>query len=426
MIEQDYLKKCLEDIEVKLNWKPSSDWKESDYVRLSKVISETSNISISPHTLKRLFGKIIYKKYYNPQKATKDALVKFLGYSEWSDYVISLNTDKEFSDSPRKTNNTLKVILSIATIILIGVIGAYTFGESESTVANNENEIFEFRLLDSVGTVPYTVSVNYDVSKIKTDSTIIDFGFVHPIAGHQSVVADKSKFRRNFTYQIPGQYEINLKKEDKVLSSKKVLAKSENWETYYFPEVALGNFWIDNKIDIKPNIEDFYYSPKHLDSIGFDTNQVYYLSHRLFKEFNISGDNFELNTSFKSSQDIGGITCYDFILKIICENEINSVKLMEKGCSQFSGMKIGKTILSGDHEDLSSFKFELDKWNDLKIRVENQVAKLYINHVKIFDGDYNAKNGDIVGLEIIFKGTGKLDYINIEDLINQRRYNKDF
>ena len=429
MIEQEYLKYCLEKIEGKLGWKPSSDWKESDFVRLSEMITEKSHISISPHTLKRLFGKIKYKKYYNPQQATKDALAKYLEFSDWQGFVADLKKSAKTKDETeqRDTQGKKRFLVVAAGVVLIVVMAVFLGRSSNSEVAEtNSKEVFNFSLEDSVGVVPYTVSINYDVSNIKSDSTIIDFGFNHPIRGRQSFRADKNKFMRNFTYQIPGKYFIELENRSKILDTKTVLVMSDDWESYFNPEIANGNFWIDSKIEKKKHIGSLYYPPKFLDSIGFDTKQVYYVTNRLYKEFDIDGDNFELNTKFKSSETLGGITCYDFILRVISENNNNEIKLMENGCSQFSGIRIGEKEISGGDEDLSSFKFKLGMWNDLKITVNEKSAEVRINNNQIFTGNYDQANGKIIGLEVVFKGTGMLDFINIKDLNSQKVYNETF
>ncbi|TXG38433.1 hypothetical protein [Seonamhaeicola maritimus] len=429
MIEQEYLKYCLEKIEQELNWKPSTDWKESDFIRLSRIISEKSSISISPHTLKRLFGKIKYKKYYNPQQATKDALAKFLDYSDWRDFVkvLKQNNDVSSKEVSKESKINKGFLFGLVLVLMGSIIAWYFYSKPKAYLLENKKDVvFEFAMIDSVGVVPYTVSVNYNLSKVVSDSTFIDFGFNHPVRGRQSVLADKSKFVRNFTYQIPGQYTISLVNDEKALSSSKVLAMSDDWDSYFNPETATGNYWIDNKIEKDTSTNNLYYPPKYLDSVGFETNQVYYVTHRLFKEFDIDGDNFELTTRFKNSEELGGITCYDFILRIICENEINNIKLMENGCSQFSGMKMGETVLSGDNEDLSSFKFDLGSWNDLKISVDEKSSNIYINNIKIHEGLYKQSNGKIVGLEVILKGAGMLDLINIKDLNSQKTYTNDF
>lgn len=427
MTEQEYLKYCLAEVEEKLNWKESIVWKESDYIHLAKIISESSNISISPHTLKRLFGKIKYKKRYNPQLATKDALSRYLGYLNWFEFVEK-NKNK-FAEAPIiETKHNYKIkkrnYLIVLIIVLIGIILISTnyFKKSDAKIAP-----FTINLQDTIGIVPFTVPVKYDFKKIKSDSIFIDFDFIHPVHGAQIVNPNKKGNTINFTYQLPGFYNVELKRDQKLLYTKNVLAMSSGWDSYFMSESKLGRYWLDNEIELQNNSDGYlYYSLDYLENVGFNVNQVFYITHRLYKQFKIDGDNFKLEARFKNSEELGGITCYDFILRIICENNLNYLKLMENGCSQFSGVKFGETRLEGNQDNLSAFKLNLKDWNTLLLMVSNKNVEVFINNNLIYKGSYQKANGSIVGLENVFKGTGMLDYLKIQDLNSKKVFFEDF
>ncbi|NMH89831.1 hypothetical protein [Flavivirga algicola] len=419
MIEQEYLTHCLKKIEEKLQWKPSHLWKESDFVKLSQIISEQSNISISPHTLKRLFGKIKYKTYYNPQLATKDALVKFLGYDDWQGFVSKIKSGKKIispieKDDKAKKNTFSRFNITAGAILLFILVGVVIQSQSNQNNLKISEDIFD--VINSVGNVPFTVSAKYNLSNFKSDSLSIDFDFSHPIRGKQIVNIDKTRFIHNFTYQIPGYYSINLLDKEHILSSKKILAKSNGWDSYVAYEANRDNYWIDNQINKKDTTGCLYFSPKLLHTNGFDINTVFYVTNRLYKDFEIDGDHFELKTRFKNTKSLGGITCYDFILKLICEKKSNYLKLMESGCSQFSGVKMGDKIIEGAYENLSSFSFDTESWNTLQLIVKNKHVEITINDKLISRFNYTEPNGKIVGIENIFKGAGMLDFIRIRDL----------
>ena len=62
MDEITYIHKIIKEIEKKLKWKNVDLWTDNDYKKLSRRIPENTKISISPQTLKRLFGKIKHKE----------------------------------------------------------------------------------------------------------------------------------------------------------------------------------------------------------------------------------------------------------------------------------------------------------------------------------------------------------------------------
>src|SRR3990170_5575358 len=64
-----------------------STWTNGDYIRLSSILSHKTNVQISPSTLKRIFGKLKTTERYYPQKATRDALADFAGFTDWETFI---------------------------------------------------------------------------------------------------------------------------------------------------------------------------------------------------------------------------------------------------------------------------------------------------------------------------------------------------
>lgn len=426
MSDKGFLEKCLREIEEKLNWSEAATWKEPDFLKLAALISAESNISISPHTLKRLFGKIDYSKTYNPQKATKDALAKFLGYVDWDDYCTAPLPDNENHEAvdfkvDKIAGSQKKWIILIGAFFVLLLMIWFTSNKKEASTDD-----FAFHLKDSIGSVPFTAAVNYDIQNLTLDSILIDYDFVHPKQGAQFVIPKKDHFINNFTYQIPGYYKIQLQGDGSLLSSKNVLVTSDNWDSYLLYENGLNNFWLDNVIKSFSLVENQYMSPEQLHELGWDINKVFYVRHRLFKNFNIDGDNFILETRFKNTEDTGGISCYDFTLNLICSNSRNYFTLMEEGCSRYSGLKIGEKVLKGVDEDLSRFKLNHRDWNDLQVKVIDKDVEVFLNNELIYQGSYTMNNGKLLGIEAVFKGAGIWDFIRIKDLGTNVKFTDDF
>ncbi|SKB38970.1 hypothetical protein SAMN05660776_0898 [Salegentibacter holothuriorum] len=429
MKDHTYLQYCLFQIEEKFDWGKSQSWKETEFLRLSEIISKETEISISPHTLKRLYGKIKYKEHYNPQRATKDALAKFIGYANWGAFITYY--DDEIRDEPQKVKPRFwkqkrnKIgFVALAGFVLILFLIQWT--DTIAAFGNKEHESsFTFNTNDTIAKAPHTVSVRYNIENVESDSTYLDFDFDHPITGPAIKNLDNQRSLYNYTYQIPGYYHIKLTSQGQHLDGKNILVTSEDWFSYYYPE-GKQVLWLDNQIKTLKEDGYLYQTSESLLDEGFDINSVYYVEHRIFKNFQIDGDNFEMKVRFKNSEKSGGITCYDFFLTLFCEKDIASFSLMEKGCSSYSGIKVGKLELNGVDEDLSSLTFDSDCWNNLSVTVRENRVKVFINKELVFSNTYEGSNGNIVGIGQLFKGTGKLDYLRIKDLGTNKEFFDDF
>lgn len=426
MNDKEYLKICLSEIALKLNWDKPSSWKDKDYIKLAEIISDASNISISAHTLKRLFGKIKYVKSYNPQQATKDALAIFIGFNNWDDFIENQRSlkDEKLENPIRLKSNNSATKYSLLFIVAVGALILF-YTKIFIPNSNITSTDFQFDIKDSIGVTPFTIAINYDVSNIKADSIILDYNFINPMRGPRIVKLNELKHINNFTYQIPGYYSVSLKADNKIINTKKILAISKGWDSYIMPENDSQTYWINREIQLHTENGFLYYSPERIKSSGFN-NTVFYVVNRLFREFEIDGDNFEMKVKFKNTEAIGGITCYNFNLKLFCTNETNNFSLMENGCSQFSRLKIGDNLKDGMNNNMASFKINTQDWNIFYVIVDNKKAKIYINNELIFEGSYNAPNGKIVGIENMFKGCGMLDYIKIKDLKTEQVFFDDF
>src|SRR5690606_40210579 len=135
---------------------------------------------------------------------------------------------------------------------------------------------------------------------LTSDSVYLDFNFDHPMTGPEIKNLDKARSFYNYSYQIPGYYHITLKDQTKVLASKKVLASSPEWFSYYYPENSQVP-WLNKRIHAPNENGYLYQTTENLAKEGFDINSVYFINHRLFKNFDIDGDNFQLKIRFKNS-----------------------------------------------------------------------------------------------------------------------------
>jgi hypothetical protein len=428
MNETYYINELIVEIEAKLKWNNIALWTDIDYKKFSQLINDETNISISPQTFKRLFGKVKYKQTYSPQPATKDALARFLGHDDWHAFVKSKNISKEETYQkihPKKHNfprMAFVIVISSVSVIIVLFITLL--------IRNNEQPKASFYAENVSGSSPHTVSFHYDISKLKNKDIWIDFGYkeIEDTAKYEKL--DKSRKLINHCYESPGFYNVRLLYGNKVLSSLKVDVLSDGWSSYYFIDdnFALRRFVfpLENKITDQKSDGFLYISPEDINRQGFKGNAVYYLEHILYRGFEVSTDSCEFNVKYKNSPETGGISCYDVEFRIIGENGIVSVMLVQKGCYRWSEVTIGDVHLNGKYNDLTSLSSDMSSWNILKIKIKDYHAFFINGSDTIFSSTYKQPIGMIKGLRLVTKGSGEFDFVSLSDSKGQLKFEDGF
>jgi hypothetical protein len=422
-----YIEKISKEVEEKLKWKKIALWTDNDYKKLSHLIQEDTNISISPQTLKRLFGKVKYKVIYNAQPATKDALVMFLGYKDWSEFVSEKENKEHLVNKFQQMRNILnthkKIFISIVVVAaIIIVISILIFLPREKNVL--------FYAESYSGTSPFTVSIHYDISQIKGHDVFIDFDEKEAEDSLTREKLDKNRTVINHCFESPGLYNVALWVNGKVLSSFNVHVVSDEWTSYYFQDDNFSHrkfiFTLENRIKDEKDDGLLYISPKDIIDKGFNGNSVYYLEHLLYKDFMVCADSCELEVKYENSPETGGISCYDIELRIIGETGLISVLLVEKGCFRWSEVIVGDFYLNGKYNDLKGLSTDLLSWNLMNIQIKNGKALIVNDNDTLLSCSYKQPIGLIKGIRFVTKGSGKFDYMKLFDSNGALKYDDKF
>jgi len=427
MNERYYINIIIRKIEKKLNWKNVSGWTDNEFRKLSLLISEETNISISPQTLKRLFGKIKYKDDYTTQTATKNALARFLKYADWDTFV------RNEAHSIHKVTNFLKskgfVGAANLKVLMIpfAIFMVITF---LLVISEQKSKRIIFKANDITGISPHTVSFNYDISKYKNKDVYIDFDQNEAEDKFKGELLDIRRTLINHCFETPGFFNVRISSSGKIIASTKIHVLSEGWNSFYFNDdnFILRKFVFGLERQVHNIINDgiLYISPKELSIQGFNGNTVYYLEHLLYKDFHVSADSCEFEVKYKNSKDIGGISCYDVEFRLIGENGIASVILVQKGCYRWSEITIGEKHLNGKYNDLSFLSADLSSWNVMKIVLENKSARIINNGDTIFSCQYNQLLGQIKGIRFETKGSGAFDYVRLSNSSGKQLFVDNF
>jgi hypothetical protein len=427
MTDRYYINIIIRKIEKKLSWKKVSLWTDNEFRKLSSLIYEDTSISISPQTLKRLFGKVKYKEVYTTQPATKDALAKFLNYSNWDAFIRdqdhsifrSISLISYRISGKHSKGRLLFVLLAIIFIIASVLI-----------ISDIKDKPVKFYAQNVTGMVPHTVSLHLDLSHVRNKEVYLDFDQNEAENATNVELLDRHLTLINHCFESPGYYNVRLLSKGKVLASTKIHVLSEGWTSYYFNDdnFTLRKFIFGLEKRVSDSTADgiLYISPKALNNRGLNGNTVYYLEHLLYKDFQVSADSCLFEVKYKNSSDIGGISCYDVEVRIVGENGLASVMLVQKGCYRWSEITIGEKHLNGKFNDLSHLSADLSSWNIMQIFINNHKASIINNSDTIYTTDYNQPIGMIKGVRFVTKGSGAFDYVKLFDSRGELKFDDNF
>ncbi len=166
---QQDIDRCKLLVEKQLGWGDSSNWQSQDFENLSEKIFLETNTIISSSTLKRIWGKVQYNS--RPNISTLDTLSRFIGHSNWRDFVrSSLETDnpETFTSFPKKSKNHYWLFLIVGLVFFaVGLIMQMGFNKA---LRFNNVQFYSKPVTDGL---PNTVIFKYDASQSNADSVFI-------------------------------------------------------------------------------------------------------------------------------------------------------------------------------------------------------------------------------------------------------------
>ncbi len=223
---------------------------------------------------------------------------------------------------------------------------------------------------------------------------------------------------------------MKLSSRGKEVASTKVHVLSDGWSSYYFNNDNFSQrkfvFGLENRVQRSGETGMLYISPTELNNKGFNGNTVYYLEHLLYNDFQVSADSCLLEVRYRNSSEIGGISCYDVEFRIIGENGLASVILVQNGCYRWSELTIGEKQLNGKFNDLSFLTADLSSWNTMKILTSDNKVFMINNSDTIFTTSYNQLLGQIKGIRLVTKGSGAFDYVRLYNERGELSFDDEF
>lgn len=420
--EREYIARCKRQIEEKFHFgNGHGELRQRDFEYLADSIEEKSGITLSLSTLKRLW-KNDYDKM--PHPSTLQALVSLIGYKDWHEFKLR-NTN--FPDStvvaPPATrrlrfNPWVLVPVILVTAVLFWLIAFRSKPAVRKPVIKGPVTLTGNKTV-SEG-VPNTVIFNYDLSNVEADS----FFFQQSWNPADRVKLDPKQHVYTTIYYYPGFHRAKLVANDSVIKKFRVHITTDGW----FPIARYSNDY-DKPVYLKNvnAVSDgvLHITDKNLSDAGIDLKKEHMVSYFNVRSFDARSDNFSLETRMKCDK-IENVNCPGVELTIMTEEHIYMVRLMSKGCERDVVVKMGEVVHAGMNNDLSVFGRDLQQWQNLKIKVVNKQATIYLDDKPVYSMTYKNDFGKIVGLVYHFAGSGAIDYVRLNDGEDKLVYDEEF
>jgi hypothetical protein len=414
-------------------------WTNGDFIRLGYILYKKTGVQISPNTLKRIFGKIKTDVRYYPQKATRDALARYIGHSSWETFstsvrhipaaavktpAVPLGFEAIMPDEPatsplnkrKKRNKWSITFVGMLMVVLVSTLIYKAFYlESSSATASLvcQNPIGE-----NPHSAAFVVRGIPDIAEIKSQYTI-EFG-----DGRKIPVAAGDSLYSHY-YEVPGRYSAVLKKNNVALDTASVYLKTNGWTataemmfdtTRVYP-IEIKNLLTGGKKSV---------SIREVSGAGIDTNRTFFVKFINTQVTGISADNFDLFIKLNTTDPRPGVRCSQVRVTVFGESSKHFFDVMKPGCTHWTDMQFSEFQKPGEQNQLNFLGVDLHAGGTLELKVANQHARLLINSKEVFETHYRKPLEQIYGLGITFSGIGAIHSLMLKDLKTGKTFDGNF
>ncbi len=402
-IANEDLARLKAEIEHKLEWGAASSWHSSMFDELSEKVFNSAQIMLSVPTLKRFFG--VVKHSGAPSITTLDALSQFVGSENWR--VFKLASVKPSRSKIRRTPRrsvyvTVGFVLAIVTISLIG-------NKRPEVVINASEFSFSSRVLSNE--YPNTVVFDLEIPRsLRADSLKIQ-QYWNPT---KTINISKDQTQATGIYYFPGYFKAKLLVDDQIAKTHELFLKSNGW---------LGLIEYDpipKYFDPLNDGSGISFPTEIIEEVKSLESPVESSFHLIDDWGNISGDNFTLKATIKSTFDDRWAVCQALKVYFIGSSGAMIIPFSKLGCASDNNLMLNDVYLRGKENDLSALSADFAKPVDLTLTLSNKQLTVRINGEEVYSNSYNDTMGRLVGLRFKFLGLGEvLEYTILDSNNNQ-------
>lgn len=411
--EEKLIQQCKNLIEAELAWGSSADWTTQDFKELSQKIFDKTSITLSPTTLKRIWGKLKYESA--PTLTTLNTLAQFLGFSHWRAFrqaqLNELLDEKEAAElgpgiAKRSSKPFRFILLLLGGLFLIGLFSWYFVFQKHTIVASDYS--FGSKTPTSTG-VPQSVVFDYDATKSPTDSIFIQPSEAVPL----KQVLKKGQKQHTAIYYEPGYYKAKLLIGKQVVQEQELLIKTRGWLATIEQEPS-PIYLSKEETLIGGNLASSLRSSKTQSPDSYPS--IPYARYTNVRTFgNLTSDDFVFETAIKNEYLPGTSFCQSSEIRILCAGGDIRIPIAAKACIADQHLIFLQDSISGKTQDLSGFGVNFEQFVSIRCEANKDLVKFFVNNALVYQLKNPQKNLKILGIVYRFQGGGTVDYVHLSD-----------
>lgn len=437
--EINYIRKCLELAEARLNRGESSEWTTYDIEQLSIAIEEATGVTLSVTTLKRLWGKL---KYTNmPATTTLNTLAQFVGYVDWRGFkrevaigeqrgagsdteegttgggtqeqdasvamtgssipeppTATAGNPSPLATAPRR-RKWAYWLLALLPLCVIAYMLLLSNTKPGKPLSPDEFSFSSNKVM--MQGVPNSVIFSYDATAAGADSVFISQSW--DVRRKVPVSAREKNY--SSIYYYPGYYRAKLMVNKQVVKEHDLMIGSGGWLALIEPPVGNVPLYFrqteitkDSTISVDKALLAQYQVPLQPTPPAV---RFFYVQSFPY----LSNDHFTFETTLKSDYQQGTAACQRVEVLILCKDDVIVIPLCAKGCvGDLSLYAAGASVHSRD-ADLSRFGCDLTRWVKLRVVTKDRHMQFFVNDSIAAELRFPHYPTEIVGLQYRFSGT---------------------
>lgn len=398
----------------------AAEWVQKDYDFLVFFIEERTGTSLSLSTVKRIWRNEYHRL---PHISTLDTLAQLALGTDWqtakANQLDVLPKPIRVGSRKRKFWQSRAKGLSFGLagliLVLLGFLGL-------KSVVKNSPPTYDdvaFSLKKTVdGKVPNTVVFEYDIENVNADRFFLQQSWDES----RRVEIFKGTKARTDIYYVPGYFTAKLMADDAIIKQIPVHVTHNDW--FIAARQPMSNIQTFGK-SLWPKAPYLGVDETALHSKGIDTNKDFQLAFYYVKDFGLSGNDFQLKTSFKM-KPVEAFSCPSFNIHVQGVDGYYWIRIAHKGCESNLELQFGERFHDGKNEDLSMFGTSVYQWHDVTVSTMNQKVNVQLDGESIFSSSYEKSIGQIMEISYFFYGIGAIDNVDLKNGDGLRVFADDF